>query len=146
MENIKLDNFGSGWQWHGTSRGKRDRFESCRELAIKEYGQSAVETAESIAPIPDAYVLAYVADQFKVRRLFGVGLSGWSLLTTPGIHSDRYRQYRNAAKKHGLKEFANLPPNYELVISGDLKRLAECGQLGLGPEDVPTAQYPLCRF
>lgn len=146
MENVKLDNFGSGWQWHGSSRGKRGQFRSCRDSAIKEFGQSAVETAESIAPIPDVYVLAYVAEKFRVRHLFGVGLSGWSLLSTPGIKADRYRRYRNASKKHGLKQFANLPPNYELAIAGNLKRLSECGQLGLGPEDVPTAQYPLCQF
>ena len=141
MDNVKLDNYGSGFRWHGTSRGKRYAFDSARAVAIAVYGPEKVLRAETVSQIRDTYVRAYAADQLGVTKLLGPGTAQeWSLLSTPEIREDRWRKYCAAVAKLDIVRYPNLPPNYELVIQaarGDAdasKRLGKFGQRGLGPE------------
>lgn len=150
MENVKLEDYGSGWKWYATVRKGRAPFNDARDEAVRIYGPDKVRRAETVAMIRDRQVQAYAAEQCACRECFGFSLGSWDLLETPEIRAERYAAYVTAADKCNVTLFANLPPNYKLIIdmaAGDKasrERYEQSGQLGFGPDnDVAMTGFPV---
>lgn len=165
MKNVTYDNYGSGWDWHGTNGNVRKPYKSARNLAIKQFGKNAVETVERICVRGvDRYLLTVVLEQAGLGKLIGCG--GYyfpnsdplfaTLVKSPDLDSARFKAYQSACDKLGITKFPNKPPNWELVIRaaeniGDdsFETLGRVGQFGATRgclADEEKANYKTCYY
>jgi len=144
MKDVKYDNFGGGWEWHGTNGAVRKPYKSARNVAIRQYGKLNVTTVERLCRKEvDIYLLSVVLNQAGLGKLIGVGISSCplgpiheTLVKSPKLESARFKAYQAACDKLGITKYPNRPPNWELVIRaaeniGDSrKKLEKIGQFG----------------
>ena len=163
MTDVKYDNYGSGWEWHGTNGTVRKPYKSARKLAMKQFGKHNVETVERICVRGvDRYLLTVVLEQAGLGELIGAGSYYFplspvfaTLVKSPDLDAARFGAYQSACDKLGITKFPNKPPNWELVIraaediADSRKTLEEVGQFGKtrgSLKDEEAAHFTTCYY